>query len=100
MIGGNVSREQAIGKLSNDNKELATTGYYSRRVHNNKNTLLVLMICGALIDTTKLFYQSKAIENDLEARYGTEYLLWRDVAIDDIPLSEALKTHHCNSRNL
>lgn len=51
--------------LSSTNKELATTGYYSRRVHYNKIIMLVLMICASMIDTTKLFYQSIAIDTAL-----------------------------------
>ena len=99
MIAGNLSREDARGPIS-ESKELATVGYYSKRVSKNKVTLLLLMITASIVDATKLFYQSKAVEADLIARYGKEYLVWHDVAIDNLSVIDALSKHHCNGRRL
>ena len=75
-------------------KGVATVGYYSSRVSSKAKTFLVLLSIGMIVNTARLYYQSEAVKVGLTKSHGQEYSLWYQVAVEDVPLTEAMKSMH------
>ena len=87
---GAVNQNDRSAANNFGNKNTGVVGHYSGRVMKYRNWLLMLIAAGSLVDTTKMYFQAKAVEADLEKCYGSEYTLWYDVAIDQMSIEDAL----------
>jgi len=84
------ANDASVNSSINSNDMVGTAGFYSKRVRRLRGSVLTLFAVASLIDVAKLYFQSKAVESDLQKCYGNEYTTWYDTVIQGMTMEDAM----------